>query len=190
MQKKLSIVLIILSAIIMNGCAGAGYDIAPTTKQETLSGIKVNFDKFKKQTVIETPKYLIRKGFTDTFPVIVGYKAYIKNKKIVSIEMPMKILGTSASHFNEAVGEDGYKFSFAPISIENGSTLITHNGTLMSSSTTIKKEVFSLYLTLKQLKKMSQKDYDIKVYGKTKEGVFTMPQYITKAFLETLLKFN
>jgi len=182
----------LLGTLIFNlsGCAGAGYEIAPSSKKEVLQETTIQYDKFKKQTSISTPPYLIRDGFTDKFPVIVSYKSIVKNNKLQFVKMDLKILGTERAFFNQAVGEDGYEFKFEEINpYEEGTTITTRNGQY-SSTTTVKKEVFSLFFTLEELKKMTSQDYAIKVYGKTREGDFTMPKFISSAFYQKLQSTN
>jgi len=190
MRKIIFSILTALLIFGLSGCAGAGYEMAPSSKKEVLQETTVKYDKFKKQTLISTPPYLIRDGFTDTFPVIVGYKSIVKNNKIQFVQMYLKILGTERAFFNQAVGEDGYEFKFEEINpYEEGTTITTRSGQY-SSTMTVKKEVFTLFLTLKQLKKMSSQDYAIKIYGKTREGDFTMPKFISSAFYQKLQNSN
>lgn len=180
MKKKLLGVLSSLLMLGLSGCVGAGYDIAPSSKEVVSQNITVKYDKFKKQTWISTPSYLIRDGFTDTFPVVASYRALDKDSKLEFIQLYLKISGTEWAFFNQAVGEDGYNFEF--LKIDKDVNVISGGGQAMA----IVKEHVALSVPITQLKKMSSKDYEIKIYGQKREGSFSMPKIISSAFYQKL----
>jgi len=181
------IVLSLLTSLLvfgLSGCVGAGYELAPSSKQEVSQNITVKYDKFKKQTWITTSPYLIKKGFTDTFPVVASYRALTKDKKLEFIQLYLKISGTEWAFFNQAVGEDGYSFKF--LKIDKDVNVISGGGQAMA----IVKEHVALSVPIAQLKKMASQDYEIKIYGKRREGSFTMPKIISSAFYQKLQNGN
>ena len=180
MRKIVLGLIITLLVFGLSGCVGAGYDIAPSSKKEVIQNITVKYDKFKKQTWVSTPSYLIRDGFTDTFPVVASYRALIKNNKLEFIQLYLKISGTEWAFFNQAVGEDGYSFEF--LKIDKDINVISGAGQAMA----IVKEHVALSVPTTQLKKMTSKNYEIKIYGQRREGSFTMPKIISSAFYQKL----
>lgn len=74
------------------------------------------------------------------------------------------------------MGDDGYEFKFAKIdsSVDSGGGIVTTN------------EHFALELSYEYLQKMSNRDWEVKVYGKRNEGVFIVPKQLTKAFFVKL----
>jgi len=184
MKKIFLGVLTSLLILGLSGCVGASYDIAPSSKEEVSQNITVNYDKFKKQTWISTPSYLIRDGFTDTFPVVASYRALYKDNKLEFIQLYLKISGTEWAFFNQAVGEDGYSFEF--LKIDKDVNVISGGGQAMA----IVKEHVALSVPLTQLKKMASQDYEIKIYGKRREGIFNMPKIISAAFFQKLQSIN
>lgn len=191
-SRLLKISSILIAGLIFVGCAGAGYQTAPSNLENATKEIKIENDKFKNMTVISTPAYLIRKGFTDTFPVIMSLKAG-KDKDVYKfIKIELKIADVSSGMYYEAVGEDGYNFSFKEIDaneiVSSVKTTTVTNNYAHSNTLIIKQDYIELYLTVEQLKKMLEKDYDIKIYGKKKEGVFSIPKHITEAFYNKLIK--
>lgn len=173
-------ILTIILMLSLSGCVGADYNLAPSSKEEVTKDITVNYDKFKKQTWISTPSYLLRDGFTDRFPVVASYRTLQKNDNLKFIQLYLKISGTEWAFFNEAVGEDGYSFKF--LKIDKDVNVISGGGQAMA----LVKEHVALFVPVKQLEKMSLKNYEIKIYGKNREGSFVMPQIITSAFLSKI----
>jgi len=194
MKKILLGTLVILTSVVMSGCGAAGYSVLPSSKKGVDKDTIVKTDKFEGATIVQTEKYLIRKGFTDTFPVILGFKASIKDDKLDNIKIMLEINDTVNRNYNRAVGVDQYKFSFKTIAANNDVASITSSNTNIVGRTAytttntmnIKKNIVDMYLTYEQLKQIAKKNYSIKIYGATKEGVFEIPQYLTQSFVEKL----
>lgn len=140
------------------------------------SKITIENDSFKNQTSISTPLILSRKGFTDTFPVKIAFRALYKSDKREYIQLYVTKLDVSWGFYHSAIGEDGYEFKFFKVDSEVGT-----GGGMVTTS-----EHFALEMDHDYLKKMSEKEWNIKVYGKKNEGVFRVPSELTKAFLEKL----
>ncbi len=173
-------ILTIFLMLGLSGCVGAGYNLAPSSQKEVTKDITVKYDKFKKQTWISTPSYLLRDGFTDRFPVVASYRTVQKDNELKFIQLYLKITGAEWAFFNNAVGEDGYTFKF--LEIDSDVNIISGGGQAMA----IVKEHVALSITIEQLKKMALKNYEIKIYGKRREGSFVMPKIITSAFLSKI----
>lgn len=188
MKKVFKIAAISLMATSMFiGCAGAGYQNPPTSVDSIKKEIVIDNDKFNKSIVVSTPIYLIRTGFTDTFPVMMQYKFLQNEDKTELLKITLRINDVSSGMYYDAVGEDRFKFKFEAIDNEKASTLntTTRNGAFAYTATTdIIKDSMEIYFTFEQLEKMAKQDYQIKMYGKKKEGVFTIPLNISKSFYE------
>ena len=184
MRKIILSLLITLLMFSLSGCIGAGYDLAPSSKKEVSQDITIKYDKFKKQTWIRTHFYLIGNAFTNNFPVMASYRALAKDNKLEFIQLYLKINGREWAFFNQAVGEDGYHFEF--LKIDDDINVISGGGQAMA----IVQEHVALSVPIKQLKKMASKDYEIKIYGKRREGSFIMPKIISSAFYQKLQNIN
>lgn len=181
MKKVLLGCLSLIIGLLFSGCMGAGYDLLPDNKEEISKNITIEHDSFKNQTWIRTPAYLIRKGITDRFPVIATYRAVEKANEVQFIQLYLQVKGTEWGFFNEAVGEDGYKFEFLKIDKD-----VNSYGAVKTGIVTIVDEDFGLSLSMEQLEKIAIKDYAIKIYGKKRQGEFTMPKHVSQAFLSKL----
>lgn len=192
MKKILQLAFFIF---LLNGCAGTDFQTPPETKDELSKKVIIENDKFNKSIVVSTPLYLIRSGFTDTFPVMIQYK-FIKKDNDEILKIVLRINDTKSGVFFEAVGEDSFKFSFEKIN-ENeqiatmGTTNITKVGNFgysNTATTNITRDSMELYFPFEQLEKMAKNDYKVKVYGKNKDGVFIIPVNISKTFFEAVEK--
>lgn len=168
--------LIPFMVIFVSACAGN----IPMQESTILNQIKTENDSFKNQTWIETPLYLSRQGFTDTFPVQLSYRALYKLNKRVFIQLYVTSASTDWGFYHSANGEDGHSFEFVKIDseVETISNIVTT------------KEHFGLSLPITYLEKMATKDWKIKVYGKRNSGVFIVPAALSKAFLNKLNYFE
>lgn len=185
MKKALLGCVVLVVGLLFSGCMGAGYDLLPDDKEEVSKSITIEHDNFKNQTWLRTPAYLIRKGMTDRFPVIATYRAVKKGDELQFIQLYLQIKGTEWAFFNEAVGEDGYRFDFVKIDKD-----VNSYGAVKTGIVTIVDEVFGLNISMEQLEKIATKDYAIKVYGKKRQGEFIMPKHISEAFLSKLKSLN
>lgn len=159
-------VLALLATIILHsGSANAGKD-----------KVIIEYDKFKNEKTIRTPLRLSRQGFTDKFPVEIAFTAQQANNKLKSIRLYVVATRTDWGFFHSAIGENGYKFRFHEVDRQVGS----------GGGITTVKEHFALDVPINQLKAMSGKDFEIKVYGKRDGGVFRVPAATTRAFLSAL----
>jgi len=148
----------------------------PSSHEEISSKITVTKDRFKGQTWIESPLYRSRKGFTDTFPVQIKYRALYENNRMMFIQLYGTASGIDWGFFNSAYGVDGTEIEFIDI-----------DGTVNASGGIVTTtEHFALTIPVDYLEKMSQKDWEIKVYGDRREGVFGVPKSLSKAFLNKL----
>ena len=175
----MKIILFISLFIILSGC-GAGN--IPKDSATLQSNVMIRNDNFSNQTWIETPLYLSRTGFTDTFPVRIKFRASYKDGSREFIQLYVTKTDVSWGFYHSANGEDQYKFEFLKI---DGN--VDADYTLGSVTT---KEHFGLGFSIDYLKKMSAKDWKIKVYGKKNEGVFNVPKLLSEAFLAKLICFE
>lgn len=196
-NQLVKIVTVSMLGLYLSGCAGAGYQMPPSTKELAQKEIKVENDTFNKSLVVSTPSYLIRDGFTDTFPVILQY-ILIKKDNVDTLKIALQINDIKSGMYYDAIGEDGFKFSFEPIQAgEQVSSLSTSNitrvgnvGYVNTSTMNVTKDSMYLYLTMEQLHKMVEINYQIKMYGKKKEGIFKIPAYISQAFYENIQNYK
>ena len=159
-----------IAIILISGCTGS----LPNNSESAASQTTIEYDKFKNLTVVKTPLYLSRKGFTDTFPVSIAYRAFFKKGSPAIIQLYVKKVGMDWGFYNEAFGEDGHKFNFLKIDSDVGSI-----GYMVTTT-----EHFGLSIDPDQLAAMSEKDYEIKVYGTRDSGSFVVPASLTQGFLE------
>lgn len=144
------------------------------------SKITVKKDAFKNQTWVSTPLYLSRQGVTDTFPVNLKYRALYQQGQLSFIQLYVTSAGMDWGFYHSANGEDGHAFEFVDI---DNQTEVT--GNIVST-----KEHYALQLPRDYLLKMANKDWQIKVYGKRKEGVFVVPASLSTAFADKLNCFE
>jgi hypothetical protein len=170
--------LAISLTLLVTSCAS----IAPSSTTEALSSIIVTNDKFNNSTIIETPLYLSRQGFTDTFPVSLKWKAYYIGSERQFIQLYVSMLRTDWGFYERANGEDGKSLELVKI---------TKNVDYQSSikMVTVQEEV-GLMLSLEYLQKMGNKDFSIKLYGKNDSGDFVVPSSLTKAFIHKISCFE
>lgn len=167
-----------IALIFLTACASN----APVSTQQTLSDITVTKDKFDGSTTIETPMYLSRKGFTDTFPVSLKLKAYYQGDDRQFIQLYVSMLRTEWGFYERAVGEGGDKLTLVKITKD-----VDYQSSI--KMVTVTEEV-GLMLPLEYLQKMSTKDFSIKLYGKKDSGNFMVPSSLNKAFLQKLSCFE
>jgi hypothetical protein len=164
--------LIALTLILLAGCGST----VPKSTEGALGSITITHDKFNNSTSIETPLYLSRKGFTDTFPVQLKYKAFYKDSKREFIQLFVSISGGEIASYYEASGEDGSKLELVNID----SLIDSVSGIIVT------KEYVGLDIPMEYLSLMGDKDFSIKIYGKRKSGDFVIPSSLTKAFIQKL----
>ena len=140
--------------------------------------VTTQHDKFKSQTWVETPFYVIRTGFTDRFPVRVKYRLMKSKNSVKFIQLYVVATRMDWGFYNQAVSEDGVNIRFTEISRSVDKT----------TNIVMVKEHFALNLSTSDLEKMSRKDWEIKIYGKNDEGVFIVPAHLTKGFLDAIEK--
>jgi hypothetical protein len=163
------------SMVFLSGCTATG----PTNTTEAQKSISVQYDKFNNTTKIETESYLIRKGFTDTFPVTVKYRSTYQDGNPLFIQLYVTVKNTDWGFFHSARGQDGQVIKFLKITkdVEDIKTI----GGMVTVD-----EHFALEFTYSELERLANEDYQIKVYGKKNEGVFTLPSTLSRAFLNKL----
>lgn len=157
---------------ILSGCTAP----VPKDASKISDKITIEHDEFKNQTWIESPLYLSRQGFTDTFPVQLKYRALYKKNSLLFIQLYVISSNVTWGFYHSAVGEDGEELKFVKIDSEVGAS-----GGIVTT-----EEHYGLEVTKDYLEKMSGKDWKIKVYGQRNEGVFTVPEPLSKSFLEKL----
>lgn len=169
----------ILSIALISVLAGCVSNI-PTKSESISNDAIIEHDQFKGHTWIRTPLYLSRQGFTDKFPVKISWRALSKENKTQFIQLYVSKMDVEWGFYHTANGEDGYKFDFVKVD----SSVNTSGGIVTTS------EQFALEVPRSYLEKMTQKDWQLKVYGKRNEGVFLVPASLSKGFLEKLLCFE
>lgn len=142
--------------------------------------VTVRYDKFNATTTIQTPLYLSRRGFTDTFPVQLSYRAMYKDGNPLFIQLYVMVTDVDWGFYDSANGEDGHSFEFIDIDEEVSADL--------NMVTT--KEHFGIVVPMTYLERMATKDWEIKAYGKRKQGIFVVPRSVSKAFLNELKCFE
>lgn len=161
---------------ILTGCSSN----IPTKSEAIASGATIEHDQFKGQTWIRTPLYLSRQGLTDRFPVKISWRALSKNNKIQFIQLYVTKLDVEWGFYHSANGEDGHKFNFVKVD-----SAVSTGGGMVTTS-----EDFALEIPRTYLEKMTEKDWQLKIYGKRNEGVFLVPAALSKEFLDKLLCFE
>jgi hypothetical protein len=148
----------------------------PNNVSDSQKNISIEYDKFENSTWIETPMYLSRKGFTDTFPVELKYRAFFKGEDLEFIQLYIAKTDVEWGFYNSGIGEDGTRLEFVTIdkNVDPSSGMVTV------------VEHFAFNINLNYLQKMAKKDWEIKVYGKRNEGVFTVSSALSEAFLSKL----
>lgn len=169
-----------LLAITLTSLLSACASTTPTSTKDALSAITITNDKFNNSTTIETPLYLSRKGFTDTFPVQLKYRANYQDSKRQFIQLYITISGGDWGFYNRASGEDGSSLELVKIDNLVGST----------SGIVITKEHVGLLIPMSYLSSMSAADFSIKLYGKRRSGDFVVPSSLSKAFMKKLNCFE
>jgi len=170
--------LAISLTLLVTACAST----APSSTTEALSSIIVTNDKFDNSTTIETPLYLSRKGFTDTFPVSLKLKAYYQGNKRQFIQLYVSMLRTDWGFYERANGEDGRNLELVKITKD-----VDYKSSI--KMVTVQEDV-GLMLSLEYLQKMGNKNFSIKLYGKKDSGDFIVPSSLTKAFIQKLNCFE
>ena len=160
-------------SLALLGCAGT---VPPSSSSANIGQVLIETDSFKQQTWVRTPLYLSRQGFTDKFPVQISWRALTKDGKTQLIQLYVLKVGTDWGFFHSANGEDGHKFQFTKVDGQVGN----------SGGMVITSEHFTLSVPRDYLQKMTQKDWQIKIYGKRDEGVFIVPAVLSNAFLQKL----
>jgi len=158
--------------VLMTACSSN----VPTNSSSIKNNITVEYDSFKRQTWIETPLYLSRQGFTDTFPVNIKFRSLYRKGKNQFIQLYVAKMDINWGFYHSANGEDGYQFDFVKIDsdVDSSGGMVTTN------------EYFALAVPKTYLAKMSKKDWVIKVYGKRNEGTFIVPMSLSQGFLSKL----
>ena len=102
------------------------------------------------------------------------FRALLHGDKLLLIQLSMMTLTNDWFFFHSAHGEDQVQLEFTKIDSEAkvyGSNVKT-------------SESFAVTIPLDYLEKMSTKDWKIKAYGKRGEKIFTVPQIMSKTFLD------
>ncbi|MCL1161503.1 hypothetical protein L2728_06325 [Shewanella chilikensis] len=175
-MKKIAL---LLCSLALTSCANV-----PTSQSEAYSGISVSFDRFSSMTRIETPLYVSRKGFTDTFPVELAYRASVKDGKIINLQLYVLASRPDWGFYNTAIDDTGKRLDFATIDKEVGT--ITGSKTYVKNDSVIVKEHFAFNISKDYLTKISNRNIEIKVYGKRDEGSFVVPSSMSSAFNKKL----
>jgi len=170
--------LITLTFLFLMGCAST----TPKSSSEALSEITVVNDKFDNSTTIETPLYLSRKGFTDTFPVSLKLKAYYQGNERQFIQLYVSMVRGDWGFYERANGEDGRNLELLKITKD-----VDYKSSI--SMVTVQEDV-GLMLPFEYLQKMGNKDFSIKLYGKKDSGDFVVPSSLAKAFLQKIECFE
>ncbi|MFW8589918.1 hypothetical protein ACOI22_03860 [Glaciecola sp. 2405UD65-10] len=153
---------------------------APKDASKVSTDITVEYDKFNNTTSIRTPLYLSRKGFTDTFPVQLRFRSTYQNDARLFIQLYVVVSDVDWGFYHSANGEDGYSFDFIDIDSKASVELNMVNT----------KEVFGVSVPIEYLRKIAGKDWEVKAYGKRKEGTFIIPGSLSAAFLKELECFE
>ncbi|MBM7070588.1 hypothetical protein JQC92_00825 [Shewanella sp. 202IG2-18] len=161
---------------LLTGCVAT----APTSVENASSQIEVEHDKFNGTTWIRTPLYLSRQGFTDTFPVKLMYRANYKKGRLEFIQLYVTATNVEWGFYHSANDQNGNSLNF--VNVDNVV------GSAAGMVTTV--EHFGLDISKNYLAKMANENWQIKVYGKRKRGVFIVPQAVSLAFFEKLNCFE
>lgn len=170
--------LLSITFIFLVGCAST----APKSSNEALTEITVVNDKFDNSTTIETPLYLSRKGFTDTFPVSLKLKAFYKGNERQFIQLYVSMVRGDWGFYERANGQDGKNIELLKITKD-----VDYKSSI--NMVTVQEDV-GLMLPLEYLQNMSDKDFSIKLYGKKDSGDFVVPSSLTKAFIQKIACFE
>lgn len=165
-----------IAILMFMGCATS----IPKDSKTISDKISIKHDEFKNQTWIETPLFLSRQGFTDTFPVRLKYRALVKNNELEFIQLYVIASNVTWGFYHSAVGEDGKDLEFIKIDSEVDA----------SAGMVTTEEHFGMEVPIEYLEKLSQKDWKIKVYGKRNEGVFIVPASLSKSFLDKVVCYQ
>jgi hypothetical protein len=163
-------ILFSLLVVMLSGCVTN----ATRSVDDFQSQVQVNYDGFKKTTWVETPSYYFRGE--DNFSVMVALRSLYVQEKKEGIQIYIEKMGTKWGFYHSAIGEDGYKFNFRKI---NEQVNTAGRGVTVT-------EIFALDVPYDYLEKMASRDLKIKIYGKQREGVFTMPANLSKGFLDKM----
>jgi hypothetical protein len=176
MDLTMKLLFIALLLITLSACNST----APTTTAAASADITIDRDEFNGRTWLQTPMYLSRQGFTDTFPVELSLRARYVDDKREFMQLYVKNTNMEWGFYHSATGQNGHNFEFKMIDRE----VFNQVGIV----TTV--ETFGLIVPMDQLKEMSAENWKIKVYGKRYQGVFTVPNAITKAFIAKVECFD
>lgn len=172
MKRMLAFFLVFL----ILGCASS----VPQDTAKISNKIKIEHDKFKNQTHIETELYLSRQGFTDTFPVRLKYRAIYQSSKLESLQLYVISTNVTWGFYHSAYGADGKELKFIKID-----GLVDSAVGMVST-----EEHYALEITKNYLEQMTTKDWEVKVYGKRNEGIFIVPATLSRTFIDKLNCFE
>jgi len=174
-MKKFILSLGLVSGLIFSftGCAGN----TPKTSKEVSDNVSIKYDKFKKHTEIKTDFIRVYSEFTEA--VSIFYRAIIKDKQIINLQIYTYISSSKQNNFNNAVGADGSKFEVIDIDYTPEMVL----------KTMIHRYELGIGIPRSQLEKMINKDYEIRLYGKSKNYDFVVPKELSKGFSVKLSEY-
>lgn len=176
-QVNIKLIVLIISTFLFWGCSGN----IPTKTADIEKGVYIEHDKFKDITWIQTPLYVSRQGFTDTDPVSIKFRSLYKNGTNVFTQLyVLKKDIHGWGFYYSAVGEDGTELKFSKIDSEVGTV----------GKTVTTEEHFALTVNKDYLKKMSKKEWSIKIYGKRNKSVFKVPMQLSKGFYKKIICFE
>ena len=139
-------------------------------------------DPFRGDAEISTAPFVSRKGFFDKFPVTISYRANYREGDLKFLQLYVSIQNTEWGFFNEAYGQDGQKLELL--------TITEDVGAITGTNMVVVKEDVALTITKDYLSTMIRDDWEIKLYGKKREGTFTVPQITTRKFKEAIECFE
>ena len=176
----MKILFTLMLAFVLSGCATT----TPNNSSDAAKLITVKADKFNGTTEISMPLMISRKGFTDTFPVSLAYRATLSENKVKLLQLYVTAQRPSWGFYHSANDDSGAALEFVKVDGEVG-TLLGAGADPRYNQVTV-TEHFAINLTQKQLETYSKRDTEIKVYGKRDEGVFTVPVSVSLAFSQKL----
>jgi hypothetical protein len=144
--------------------------------------IQIEEDHFRGDTEISIKPFVSRSGMFDKFPVTLSMRANYKSDALEFLQIYVIVTNTEWGFYFDAIAQDGFQFEVIDISKDTNA--------IPASSTVTTEEHLALNLTKDYLETMSSDDWKIKLYGKNREGVFTVPQATSKEFLRAINCFE
>jgi hypothetical protein len=139
-------------------------------------------DSFRGDAEITTAPFVSRKGMFDKFPVTISYRANYQKDELQFMQLYVTISNTEWGFFHQAFGQDGENLELINITEDIE--------TIEAAKMVIVKEDVALTISTDYLSKMAESDWEIKLYGKKREGVFTVPAITSRKFKEAVECFE